>query len=334
MPINATLVPILTQARVTGLATSAVTRSIPVALGERGLGGERTSAAKRAVLQVFRDRDGTTGAIDGTIAVYGVDLPNPMSGTPLGNVFAQAAVATSVRPQAEPYSGDGTTTVFTTNIDLASGDLAAAIAGVSGAILVSLPKFRIAVVSTLAALTATMTAAGVITTSGAFDTALAGGVLAAGDTIELGGQSLVITSASGSTINVTGATAAITVGVPLYITSRRRRFLKVVGTGVGTASDEVEATVSSSKLVLTFKVAPPVAGPNASAAPAATTAKGSIQVNTPAVYLTTPTEILADGANPFQRAGIRSRSAMWVIATAAAAGTLSATQVAVEHSAE
>jgi hypothetical protein len=334
MPGNATLVPVLKRARITGLSTSQVLPFIPVRTGERGLGGERTSAGKRAILQVLRSRDGTTGALDGTIAVYGADLSHPVAGRPLGNAFAQTPTATAVRPQVDIIAGDGTTTGFTTNIDLASGDLAAAIAGTSLAVLVELPKWRIAVTSTLAALTATMTAAGVITTSAAFDTALAGGALEAGDTLELAGQTLTVVSASGSTINVTGATAAVTVGAPLYVTTKRRRFLKVVAGSAGVASDEVEATVSNSKLVLTFKVAPPAIGPNASGTPAAATARGALPTDVPAVHLVTPTQILADSANELERVGIRSRSAVWAIATATAAGDVSATQVLIEHASE
>lgn len=334
MPVNASIVPLLKSARLTSLGTSYVKKFLPVRLGERGLGGERTSAGKRAILQVARDRDGTTGALDGTVSVYGADIPNVWTGRPLGNVFAVAAVATSVRPQALPFFGDGTTVAFTTDIDLAAADLAAAIAGTTDKILVSIPKWRIAVDSTLAALTATMTAAGVITTSGAFDTGLKGGVLAAGDTLELAGQALVVVSASGSTINVTGAVAAVTVGAPLYVTSKARQFFYVAATGAGVASDEVEATVSNSKLVLTFKVAPALSGPNASAAPAANTARGGVAVDPATVYLVTPTQIMADGAHSFERLGFRSRSVAWVIGTATAGGALSASQVSVEHAAE
>lgn len=332
--INATLVPVLKSARLTGLTTSQVLPFAPVRTGERGLGGERTSAGKRAILQVLRSRDGTTGALDGTVAVYGADLSHPVAGRPLGNAFADTPTATAVRPQVDVIIGDGSTTAFTTNIDLASGDLSAAIAGTSLAALVEMPKFRINVVTTLAALTATMTAAGVITTSGAFDTGLEGGTLAAGDTLELAGQALTVTSASGSTINVSGATAAVTSGVPLYVTTKSRRFFKVLAASGGSASNHVEATVSNSKLVLTFKVAPPAIGPNASGTPAAATARGALPTDVPAVHLVTPTQILADGANELQRVGIRSRAAVWAIATATAAGAVSATQVLIEHASE
>lgn len=331
MPVNASVVNILNSARKTGAATSAVLPQLPVRTGDRGIGSERFSAAKRVILHTQRLRDGTTGALDGTLAIYGADLSNSQTFLPvLGNAFAAVPLATAVRPQIDQIIGDGSTTVFTTNVDLASADLASAIAGITNASLVELPMFRLAQDSTLAAITGTMVA-GVITTSAAFDTAIKGGVLAAGDTLSIANIQATVVSASGSTIT-TDSTLSVSVASPVYITTPRRQFLQVVAAGAGVASNDVEATVTGSKLVLTFKVAPPAMGPYQQTNPTFIARGGIAETRTGATHLVTPTQLLADGANEFNHVGVRSRSAVWAILTATAGGNVSATNALLEIS--
>lgn len=328
--LNGYIVPVLDTARLTSLGTSATKIFRPVRTGERGLGSERTSAAKRVVLSINRDRDGTTGALDGTLSVWGFDTSNPQNptGGVLGNSYAQAATATSVRPQVDQVIGDGTTTAFTTAIDLATGDLAAAIA--AGSIAVEMPCFALtgSAIST--------SAAGVITGTGTkfsagVSNALGGGELAVGDTVVLGGQAGTITSITSDTVAAWDQTAVVSASTVNINTSISRRFRFVVAASAGATGDPevVEATVSNSKLVLTFKVAPvlqliaPVSGIEFPA--------GGSALVPGAAYLATPVQILADGANPFARVGVRSRSVVWAIGTASAAGAISKSQIRLEH---
>lgn len=61
---------------------------------------ELVGASRPTILRVNRDRDGTTGALDGSIAVWGANLPNPEMGQPLGNAYATTAAQTVQRLQA------------------------------------------------------------------------------------------------------------------------------------------------------------------------------------------------------------------------------------------
>jgi hypothetical protein len=330
MPVNAVVVQVANIARGTSLGTSTAIVQRPVRTGERGIGSERTASGKRAILSFNRDRDGTTGALDGTLAVYGADLASPTAGTPLGNAFAQSATATSVRPQVAQVIGDGTTTAFTTTIDLLSGDLAAAIA--AGNILVDMPSF--ALTGTIAASTA-----GVLTGTGTkfsagVTSAKGGGELAIGDTVVIGGLAGTITSVISDTVAAWDQTTAVSAGATGINTSRYRRFRFVVGTGAGATGDPevVEATVSNSKLVLTFKVAPVKQGEAPSGG--IQTPGGVLPLEVGAAHLVTRTEMLADAANPFGRTGVRSRTVVWAVTTASAGGALSATQVRLEHASD
>ena len=329
MPVNAVLARVVDSARLTSLGTSASKIFRPVRVGERGVGSERTAGAKRAILAISRDRDGSSGALDGTIAVYGADLPHPQNfSAPVGNAYAQAATATSVRPQSDQVIGDASTTAFTTAIDLASGDLAAAIA--AGKILVEMPKFKLTG-------TFTVTAAGAITGSGSklsagVTNALGGGEVKVGDTVEIGGVSGTITAVSSDTAATWDQRVAVASSSTGFNTSKDRRFRFVVAASAGATGDPevVEASVTNSKLVLTFKVAPPKQNlPLVSTTEAFPAGVG--QTDPGAAYLVDSTEVLADAATPFARTGIRARGAMWVIGTASAGGALSKTQVSLEH---
>lgn len=92
-------VAILDTARVTGAA--ATVTSSPILIGKTTVGTERTSAARPVMLDVKRDRDGTTGALDGTIAVYGANLPNPdMDPNGISQVFKGDGIITALNTAA------------------------------------------------------------------------------------------------------------------------------------------------------------------------------------------------------------------------------------------
>lgn len=88
MPVNAVPVTILDTATLaaTSMSTPVLTGDLGKGAWVRGVGSgsERTRAGKQALLNVMRP------AADGTIGVYGVDLPDALSGKPLGNAFATA----------------------------------------------------------------------------------------------------------------------------------------------------------------------------------------------------------------------------------------------------
>jgi len=192
--------------------------------------------------------------------------------------------------------------------------------------MVELPAFKLSG-------TYTVTAAGAITgSSSSFQTR---GEIAVGDTVVIGGVAGTITAVTTDTDATWDARTAVGAGATGVNTSVSRRFKTVFAAGGGTAShpEHVEATVSNSKLVLTFKVAPPAFGPSASAAPAAMTARGAMPLDIGAAYLVTPVEVMSAGAHISERVGVRSRSVMFTqfsgVQTAA-----NRTTVTVEHSAE
>ena len=87
-------VPVTILDVTTQVATS---MSTPVLMGESGkgafvrgvgAGSERTRSGKQALLDISRP------AGDGTLGIYGADLPDALSGKPLGNAFAAAATET------------------------------------------------------------------------------------------------------------------------------------------------------------------------------------------------------------------------------------------------
>lgn len=72
----ASFINVADLARITG-GTSQQTVPILSNPAPRGSGGEQIAAGRPCILRVNRGRDGTTGALDGTIAVYGANLPHP-----------------------------------------------------------------------------------------------------------------------------------------------------------------------------------------------------------------------------------------------------------------
>ncbi len=98
MPVNS-IHTILNQARLTAAGASAIT--VP------GLHiNEKVKAGQPCILEISRDRDGTTGALDGTVAVFGADLPQPD--------YIKAGV-TWISQTFDP--GGGVAMVFDTDID-------------------------------------------------------------------------------------------------------------------------------------------------------------------------------------------------------------------------
>lgn len=103
-------VPLLDQARVTGGANASVK---PVLLKRYsgapaggGDGAERTAPGRPAILEISRDRDGTTGALDGTVGVWGASLPHPDGQATNVQVFRGDGAATTFDPDLTkmPYA--------------------------------------------------------------------------------------------------------------------------------------------------------------------------------------------------------------------------------------
>lgn len=305
MPLNATVVKLASIARQT-TGTSYLTT--PVRSGERGIGGERTSAAKRAVLTIARQVDAAAGtAVEGTIAVWGADLPHPYMGAPLGNAFA--AAATSVMNQ---IVGDGTTTAFQTDIPFAAFS--------NNNWIVETPGFK------LSGTMAVSTAGAVTGSSTAFDTQTK-----VGDVIVISGQTFTVATVTSATaITVTPApSAAIGAGATGINISKDRRYKTWITSGsIGSTNPELFTVTDpgSGLALITFAVAPPkMAGPST-----ATTLATGAPIDVGAVYKVTPVEVKTAGSYQFDRSGIRSRTVMWVLGTQAS-NNLSATDVSVEH---
>lgn len=309
MPVNSTIVPI---ASIAIKASGTSTTTVPVRTGERGLGGERTAAAKRAVLTVMRSQDGAGAnpTIDGTIAVYGMDLANPVAGKPIGNAYATAPSAA-----AFPFLGDGTAKTFQTNIPYAAFS--------NNNWLVEMPGF------TLSGTFAVDTAGVVTGTSGV------AGQSKLGDVVIIGGFKSTITAYTNeNSFTITPApAAAISAGAAGYNVSVDRRFKTWITSGsIGSTNPELFTVTSGATIdgvacaLITFAVAPPkLAGP----ATATTLATGA-PIDVPCVFFGTPVEVLADGEHRFDRVGVRSRSVMWAVGTHAA-NLLSAARVYLEH---
>ena len=129
MPVNAVPVAIADF-------TTATTKicTTPVAVGDKGAGAfkrgtgsgsERTRAGKRALLNIGRP------AGDGTIGVWGMDLPDALSGKPLGNAFAAASAPTVAVFKAVAQAKNAATNTFNctdtglgTGLGLTSGSTA------------------------------------------------------------------------------------------------------------------------------------------------------------------------------------------------------------------
>ena len=315
MPVNATILPI---ASISIKGSGGPTTTVPVRTGNRGLGGERTAAGKRAILTAFRSSDGAGAnpTIDGTIAVYGMDLANPVAGRPVGNAFATAQT-----PIAFPFLGDGTTKTFQTNIPYAAFS--------NNNWLVEMPGFTVTG-------TFSVTTAGVVSTSGG--TAGVANQTKLGDVVIIGGFKGTITAYTDQdNFTITPApAAAIAIGAKCYNVSVDRRFKTWITSGsIGSTNPELFTVTSGATIdgvacgLITFAIAPPLlAGPST-----ATTLATGAPIDIPCVYFGTVAEVLADGEHRFDRVGVRSRSVMWVVGTHAS-NLLSAARVYLEHAAD
>jgi hypothetical protein len=85
------------------LAAAAAQTTTPVLCGALGVGAEKFGAARPAQLHVDRDRDGASGAIQGTIGIFGAMLPHPNSGS-LSTV--QRFLATASQTVFDPTLAD------------------------------------------------------------------------------------------------------------------------------------------------------------------------------------------------------------------------------------
>lgn len=120
MPVNSALLSIASfDAAATKIAT------LPVAVGEKGAGAlirgigsgsERTRAGKQAILDIrrfFKATATTDNAVDGTIGVWGANLPDALSGgRVLGNAFTTPATPTVAIFKAVAQAKNASTNTF------------------------------------------------------------------------------------------------------------------------------------------------------------------------------------------------------------------------------
>lgn len=95
------------QARLTSGTTTVSTPKLAKDFARGGDGSERLAAGRPCFLRVRRDRDGTSGALDGTLVINGANLPHPEAGNAAHQRF---------------LGSDGATgrTVFTTRLAYAA----------------------------------------------------------------------------------------------------------------------------------------------------------------------------------------------------------------------
>jgi hypothetical protein len=76
-------------------------------MGGAQLGNERLSAGRPCMLNVLRDRDGASGALNGTISVWGTDLGNPDMSVGLSGGAGYPSSTPGFTPLAQRFTGDG-----------------------------------------------------------------------------------------------------------------------------------------------------------------------------------------------------------------------------------
>lgn len=293
--VNALVLLVAAVARQT---SGTATLSRPMRLDHRGIGEARLSAGRNVILNVTRDRDGTTGALDGTLAVWGANLPHPQTGAPLGNAYAAAAT-----PVANTFRPDGSALTFQTDIPF--------VAFANYNWLVEVSRFR---------LTGTVAvAAGVVTGTGTdFDPQLD-----VGDQIEINGRRMTVTARTSDTAAVLDDTTfTVAAGAVAFNVARAKRMKTYAAAPAG--PEQYSVTNVGGFALITFAVAPPIAldvnGVDL----------GETSVN---VYFVTPVQVLADGTHPFNRSRVLSRTVMWTSGTHAA-NLLAAGRVTVEPATE
>lgn len=89
--MSAGLVTVADLARITAGANTSVKPILLARTGGAPAGGgdgsERISAGRPAILEIGRARDGATGALDGTVGIWGANLPHPDGASSSVNVF-------------------------------------------------------------------------------------------------------------------------------------------------------------------------------------------------------------------------------------------------------
>lgn len=303
MPVNASNVEIANIAP-SASVTAAVT-TVPVRIDERGLGSQRLGAGKRCLLSILRGRKGVAGTMAdtlGTLAVYGANLPNPLSQVPLGNAFAS-----SVAPTSQVFAGDGSTLTFQTTIAYAAFSNYNWIVETASRKLVG---------------TFTVTAGVIAGSSTTLNTA--GVAVLPGDALMIGGQLCVVDTVTSDTVASVLPAITVTAGAVGYQLSQRDR-IKTYNASP-TLSTEYSVTNVGGYALITFAVAPPTEKINSVAI------NGGFGPQGPgiAVYLVTPVQILADGAHADERVGVTGRTAMWTVYDGDAGDDMDAARVTVE----
>lgn len=309
MPVNSVSIVEIANIAPSASMSAAVT-SKPVRIDDRGgIGDQRLGAGKRSRLRVLRGRKGVAGTMAdslGTIAVWGADLANPMSAVPLGNAFAA-----SQTPANQIFAGDGSAVAFQTNIPYAA-----------------FSNYNWIVETAARRLVGTVTVVGGVVTGSSTTFNTAGVNILLGDVLVIGGLACVVTAVTSDTAAVVSPAIDVGAGGVAYQVSKRDRLKTYAGSP--TLSTQYSVTNGGGFAIITFGVAPPTEKVNLVAI------AGGLSADGPgiAVYLVTPVEILADGAHIDETVGIRSRTAMWTIATGDGGDDFDGTRVTVEAAGE
>ncbi len=304
MPLNSVGLVEIANIAPTASATAAVTTK-PVRIDDRGVGDQRLGAGKRVRLNILRGRKGAAATMAdtlGTLAVYGVNLPNPLSQVPLGNAFAA-----SVAPTSQVFAGDGSAVTFQTNIPY-----------------VAWANYNWIVETVSRKLVGTFTVtAGVI--AGSSTTLNTAGVnILEGDVLVIGGQVVTVVSVTSDTVALVTPAVTVTAGAIGYQLSQRDRIKTYAASP--TLSTEYSVTDVGGYALITFAVAPPTEKVNAVAI------NGGFGAQGPgiAVYYGAVTQILADGMHADERVGVMGRTAMWTVYDGDANDDMDAARVTVE----
>lgn len=100
--MSAGLLTIADQVRITGGANASLkpvmVKRYSGAPAGGGDGSERIASGRPCKLEISRDRDGTSGALDGTVGVWGVNLPHPDSSATNVAVFRGDGATVNFEP--------------------------------------------------------------------------------------------------------------------------------------------------------------------------------------------------------------------------------------------
>lgn len=100
--MSAGLLIIADLARITGGANLSVkpvmVKRYSGATTGGGDGSERIASGRPCILEINRDRDGASGALDGTVGVWGVNLPHPDGGSSTAAVFRGDGATVNFEP--------------------------------------------------------------------------------------------------------------------------------------------------------------------------------------------------------------------------------------------